>query len=113
MADEFFKVTGVEATTRQQPFELAAFELGSGWKKSPPKGLTRHQCTTFLLSLLAVTIALQYVATLFVVWRVDDAARQAVLLEFFSDMFGKILPAEIGLVGAATAFYFSGSKDSD
>ena len=73
---------------------------------APSRAVTRLRIARWLVAILAGTIAAHYLASGTVVFWVADPEVQRVALDHLADLFGKLLPAEIGLVGAATAFYF-------
>lgn len=60
--------------------------------------------------ILGGTVALHYLAFGVIMSCVENDEARKVALEYLSDAIGKFLPAEVGLVGAATAFYFSSQQ---
>lgn len=81
---------------------------------APPKGLTAHIVVRSLLILLGATVALHYVAVLCIACFCDaDVATRKELLDFIGDTLGKLWPAEVGLVGGATAYYFSSDRERE
>lgn len=87
-------------------------ELPTSYKPPPDPASTRHTIALYLILLLAGTIILHHVGLILVAWLVCDAAREQKYVECLSDIFGKCLPAEVGLLGAASAFYFSAERRS-
>ena len=74
---------------------------------SPPREFTQHMVTTFLLWLLAGTVMVHYLTTWIVVASWAPGEPRQGLLDRMYGFFETAFTAEIGLVGAATAFYFS------
>jgi len=73
----------------------------------PEKAYTQHLVTVWLLATLAGTVLVYFLLVWYVLATIEAEQCREAALRALADGLGKILPAEVGLVGAATAFYFS------
>ena len=116
------------STERVEPFEIArkatsarpGIRLTYGapphhgplFQEPPPRALTQHRVTKWLMVIFGGIIILHYASTLLVFCFVEGEAAQSAATDMLSSIFGAAVPAETGLVVAATAFYFSRSHDT-
>ncbi len=71
----------------------------------------RYSLTQWLLTIFGGTILAHYIAGAVVACCADSVESQREGLDFLADILRTVIPALTGLIGAATAFYFSSGRD--